>query len=223
MMQDSTGIGMFSKDELKVLIRQTLIEKLKVDMGLSYVPVAVSARHIHLSRKEIDVLFGAGYTLKPIKKLSQPGQYACEETITLAGPKGSLKKVRVLGPERLQTQVELSITDCLKLGIEPMIRMSGNINETPGCSIIAPNSQIEIDKGVIVAMRHLHISTDEARIFNVNDGDNVSVRKVGNRDIVLGNVTVRCGSTHRLEVHIDTDEANAGVIKTGDLLELLYD
>lgn len=214
---------MFNKDELRMLVRQSIIERLKSETGRAYVPVAVSARHVHLSRKDIDALFGAGYSLKPMKKLSQPGQYACEEQVTLVGPKGTLKNVRILGPERPETQVELSMTDCLKLGIEPVIHMSGNIDGTPGCGIVSPSGQIETENGVIVAMRHLHISTDEAGIFGLKDGDSVSVRKSGSRSIILENVIVRCGNAHRLEVHIDTDEANAGAIKTGDLLELLND
>lgn len=186
-----------------------------------FVPVAISARHAHLSRCDVETLFGKGYRLKKLRDLSQPGQFACEEQITLSGPKGSIEKVRVLGPERGETQVEISCTDSFKVGIEPVIRMSGDIEGTPGGKLIGPAGEVALGKGVIVAARHLHISVEEAALFGLKNGDTVSVKKDGKREMIFSNVAVRSGKGHSLEMHIDTDEANAAGMLRGELLELI--
>ena len=186
-----------------------------------YVPVAISARHVHLSRADMDILFGRGYSLKKLKDITQPGQFACEETVTFAGPKGRMEKMRVLGPERKETQVELSLTDCYKVGVKPFIRMSGDLEGTPGGKLIGPAGEVELDKGVIVAARHLHLSSEEAGWFGLKNGDIVSVKKGGERALIMGNVVVRTGEAHSLEMHIDTDEANAAGMLCGELLELV--
>lgn len=186
-----------------------------------YIPAAVSARHIHLSTADRDALFGPGYVLKKLRPLSQPGQYACEEKLAIVGPKGRIDGVRILGPERPDTQVEVSMTDTFALGIAPVVRMSGDIAGTPGCKLVGPKGEIALEKGVIVAARHLHMAAEEAAAYGLKNGDIVSACKRGVRATVLGSILVRAGEGHSLELHIDTDEANAAAIKTGDLLELV--
>lgn len=186
-----------------------------------YIPVAASGRHVHLCRAHVDTLFGSGYQLKMLRPLSQPGQYACEEKITVVGPKWRIDGVRILGPERPETQVEVSMTDTFKLGIVPAIRMSGDIAGSPGCKLIGPKGEVRIGEGVIVAARHLHISPEEAAAYGLKNGDVVSAKKNGQRETTLGGIHVRSGDAHSLELHIDTDEANASAIKNGDLLELI--
>ncbi len=186
-----------------------------------YIPAAASNRHIHISAADREKLFGAEYALKKLRPLSQPGQYACEEQVTVAGPKGRIEGVRILGPERPETQVEVSLTDTYRLGIEPAVRMSGDIAGTPGCTLTGPKGEVNIANGVIVAARHLHMSGDEAAEYGLKDKDIVSAGKKGEREIIFGNILVRAGKGHSLELHIDTDEANAAGIKNGELLELL--
>ncbi len=186
-----------------------------------YIPAAASGRHVHLCRADVEKLFGTGYALKTSRALSQPGQYACEEKIAVAGPKGRMEGVRILGPERPETQVEVSLTDTFKLGIAPAVRMSGDIAGTPGCTLIGPKGEAALDQGVIVAARHLHMSDEEAAAFGLKNGDVVSAIKKGERGIAFNNILVRAGKAHSLELHIDTDEANAAAIKNGDLLELI--
>lgn len=189
--------------------------------GQYYVPAASSARHVHLSKQDIETLFGKGYELTEFKALTQPGQFASNEKITIKGTKGELKGVRVLGPARSSTQVEISLTDSFKLGIKPVVRMSGNIQGTPGAVLVGPKGEVVLSEGVIVSARHLHISEDEAKLYNVQNGDIISVKKDGDRETTFGNVVVRCGKGHSLEVHLDTDEANAALITNGVLLEVI--
>jgi len=189
-------------------------------MGLK-LPIALSNRHIHLSQEDLKTLFGEGYELTFKKALSQPGQYACEEKVDIIGPKGTLKGVRVLGPVRKSTQVEVSISDAIKLGVEPVVRNSGDIDGTPGAKIVGPKGEIEIDKGVIVAARHIHMHTDDAERFGVKDGDIVKVRTEGIRALVFENVLIRSGATHALEMHVDIEEGNAAGVKNGDMVELI--
>lgn len=189
--------------------------------GEYYVPAAASARHIHLSEKDVATLFGEGYVLKPMKPLTQPGQFAAEEKVDLTGPRGSIPGVRVLGPSRKDTQIEISLTDAVKLGIKPVVRMSGDITFTPGAKLTGPKGSIDLGQGVIISARHLHISKEEAAVFGLKDGDVVSVKKSGHRETIFGNVLVRCGDGHSLEVHLDTDEANAAMLNNGDLLEII--
>lgn len=185
------------------------------------IPCASSARHLHISRKDLDILFGNGYELTQSKLLSQPGQFASNEKVTVKGQKGELKDIRILGPERAETQVEISITDSYKLGIKPFVRMSGDIKGTPGAIIIGPAGQVELSEGVIVSARHVHINEEQAGLYNLKNGDIISLKKSGIRETIFGNVVVRCGNTHSLELHIDTDEANAAMLKNGELLELI--
>ncbi len=189
--------------------------------GKIYVPVASSARHIHLCRADVEKLFGAGYQLQEFKKLSQPGQFACKEQVTIVGPKGELKKVRVLGPERKATQVEISMTDSFALGIRPPVRMSGKTAGTPGCKLVGPAGTVEVSEGVIVAARHLHLSGEQAAMFGLKDGQAVSLKSGGERSVIFENVIVRAGKGHDMEVHIDTDEANSIAMSGASMMEVL--
>lgn len=190
--------------------------------GSKYAPVGISARHVHLSVRDIEVLFGPGYQLTPIKPLVQPGQFAAKEQVTLVGPKGRIEKVRILGPARGQTQVELALTDAMKLGIKNCpIRMSGSLDGTPGIRLIGPKGELDVSQGVIAAARHLHLSDAQAEAYGVNNGDIVAVRVTGPRPCLLENVVCRVGSAHELEIHLDTDEANACCLFNGDLVEVV--
>jgi len=180
------------------------------------VPIGVSARHIHLAPEHIETLFGAGYELKVLKPLSQPGQFAAEETVAVVGPKGRFDKVRILGPARGSTQLEISRTDAFALGVDAPVRLSGNIEGTPGIRIVGPQGEVTIDRGVIVASRHIHLHTDDAARMNIKDKQVVSVRTEGERGVTFANVVCRVSDQFALDMHIDTDEANAAGIKTGD-------
>lgn len=189
--------------------------------GKLFVPAAVSARHVHLCRADVERLFGAGHTLHKFKELSQPGQFACQEQVTVVGPRGQLAKVRVLGPERKQTQVEVSLTDAFTLGLKVPVRMSGDVDGTPACKLIGSAGEVEIPQGVIAAARHLHLSEEQSALFGLSDGQVVSLRTEGARAAILENVIVRAGKGHDMEVHIDTDEANALGIAGSTMMEVI--
>ena len=172
--------------------------------------VETSARHIHLSAKDLETLFGAGAQLTFKKELSQPGQFACEERLTIEGPKKSIPNVIVLGPTRNATQVELSFTDARTLGLTAPVRESGDIAGTPGCKLIGPAGEVEITEGVIIAKRHIHMTPADAEAFGVSDKQVVSVAiDSADRKTVYGDVVVRVNPSFALAMHIDTDEANA--------------
>ena len=190
-------------------------------MGTRFVPAGVSARHVHLSREDLDRLFGPGYALHPCKALSQPGQFAAAEKVAVAGPRGELAGVRVLGPVRGKTQVELTFSEAKKLGVPGQVRMSGDVDGTPGCTLKGPAGQLAIPQGVIVPARHLHLSPQQAACFGLKDGQAGSLRMSGQRGGMLEQVICRVGEGHDLEVHLDTDEANALCVTDGDLLELV--
>lgn len=185
------------------------------------IPVGLSNRHLHLSQKDLETLFGKGAKLTKLRDLSQPGQFAANEMVTLVGPKGRMDKVRVLGPVRKETQVEVSKTDSYILGIRPPVRISGDIKGSSGIRIIGPKGEIELREGVIIAQRHIHMSPDEARSFGVKDGDIVRVQVPGKRALIFDNVMIRSGPTHRLDFHIDIDEANAAGLSQGDFVEII--
>ncbi|MDQ0339764.1 putative phosphotransacetylase [Caldalkalibacillus uzonensis] len=187
------------------------------------IPVGISNRHVHLSPEHLEQLFGQGYELTELKPLSQPGQFAAKETVTLVGPKGEIPKVRILGPARGHSQVEISKTDSFKLGIHPPVRDSGDIEGTPGIKIIGPKGEVELDKGVIIASRHIHFHTSDAEKFGVKDGDRVRIRTSGERAVIFENVLCRVSDNYALDCHLDTDEGNAAGLKTGDFVELIRD
>jgi putative phosphotransacetylase len=185
------------------------------------IPVGLSNRHLHLTTKDLETLFGKGAKLTKLRNLSQPGQFAANETVTLVGPKGKMKKVRILGPVRKETQVEVSKTDSYILGIKPPVRISGDIKGSGGIKIIGPEGKIDLREGVIIAQRHIHMSPEEAKSFGVKDGDVVKVKVAGERALIFDNVMIRSGPTHRLDFHIDIDEANAAGLSQGDSVELV--
>lgn len=173
------------------------------------IPVGVSNHHIHLSQHDLEQLFGKGYELEKMKDLSQPGQYACKETVTVCGPKGVLEKIRILGPVRKETQVEIFAGDCFKLGVKAPVRLSGELDGTPGITIVGPKGSVQTDKGVIVAQRHIHMTPADGEKFGVHDGQCVNLEVDGPRGGVLKNTIVRITNTSGLECHVDTEEANA--------------
>ena len=173
------------------------------------IPVGISNRHIHLSKEHVEVLFGKDYSFEKIKDLSQVGQFACKETVTICGPKGCIEKVRVLGPERKYTQVEVSAGDCIKLGIKSVVRLSGDITGTPGITVVGPKGSIYLHEGVIVSQRHIHMTPEDATKFNVKDGDKVAIKVTGERGGVLENTIIRVTTASTLECHLDVEEANA--------------
>lgn len=190
---------------------------------LGKVPVGVSNRHIHLSQEHLEALFGPGYELTVRNPLSQTGQYAAEETLTIEGPKSSIKNVRILGPVRKETQIEVSRTDAFSLGVKPPVRDSGYLEGSPGLKLIGPKGTVELDKGVIIAQRHIHMSEADAEAFGVKDKEIVSVRVGGERGLTFENVLVRVRHDFVLEMHIDTDEANAAMLNNGEMVEVFRD
>lgn len=185
------------------------------------IPVGLSNRHVHLSQEHISILFGEGYELTKFKDLSQPGQYACNEKVDVVGPKGTLKGVRVLGPARSKTQVEISITDGFVLGVNPPVRDSGDLAGSPGAKIVGPKGEVELTEGVIAAARHIHMHTSDAEKFGVKDKEIVKVRVEGKRGLVFENVLARVNPNYALEFHVDIDEGNAAGLKNGDKVEIV--
>lgn len=180
------------------------------------VPVGVSNRHIHLTQEHVEILFGKGYELAKLKDLSQPGQYACKELLTIIGPSlRPIENVRVLGPVRKSTQVEISRTDSFVLKVKPPVRESGNIAGSAGITIIGPKGVVTIDEGVIIANRHIHMSPADGEAFGVKDGDTVIVEADGERRTRFYDVQIRVSEAFRLEMHVDTDDANAAGIGNG--------
>ena len=180
------------------------------------VPIGVSNRHLHLSRADIDALFGSGYQLTPVKDLSQTGQFAAKETVMVAGPKGSFDSVRILGPERAHTQVEVMRSDCYRLGLQAPVRESGKAAGSGGVTLVGPRGSVCLKEGLIVARRHVHMPPAAAAHYGLQDGDVVALRCGGERGIVLENVIVRVDPSFVLEAHLDMDEANCADLKNGD-------
>lgn len=185
------------------------------------VNVGISNRHLHLSEKDLSDLFGEGHSLTVKKSLSQPGQFASEETVTLIGPKGSIPGVRVLGPTRSESQIELALTDAVKLGVKPPVHDSGNLEDTPGIELANGERKIRLDRGVIVAMRHLHATEEDARKYGFQDNDFVKVRVDGPRGGEFHQVLARVNKNYALDFHVDTDEANAFGLNNGDLVTVV--
>ena len=186
------------------------------------IPVGVSNRHIHLSKSNLETLFGKGYELQPLKDLSQPGQYACKETLTVIGPSlRPIEKVRVLGPVRSSTQVEISRTDSFTLKVKPPVRPSGETAGSATVTIAGPKGVITVPECCIIANRHIHMSMADAARFGVKDGDFVTVDALGERKTRWYDVQIRANDAFRLEMHIDTDDANAAGIKNGDKVAIV--
>lgn len=185
------------------------------------VVLGVSARHAHLSRKDMDILFGKDSELHIKKIIGQPGQYASEEQITMITSKGEMK-LRIIGPLRPETQIELSLTDARKVGLNAPIRNSGDIIDSEGAKLVGPKGVLELKEGIIVAARHVHLCPETAKKYGLNDGDIVDIQTQGERSLTFHNVLVRTGIKHADEVHIDTDEANAGNLQSGELMQVIF-
>lgn len=185
------------------------------------VPVALSARHVHLSPEHVEALFGPGYRLTPQADLSQPGQFAAKECVEVVGPRRSIPGVRVLGPPRGNTQVELSVSDGVVLGIALPNRLSGNLAGTPGLHLVGPRGAVRLRQGAIAAARHLHATPQDAGRLGLRDGQKVYARLLGARGIIFDEVVVRVADAARLELHLDTDEGNAAGVKSGDRAEIV--
>lgn len=176
----------------------------------SKIPIEISAKHIHLCREDFEQLFGPGKELTFEKSLSQPGQFLARERLTVEGPRGSLEHMAVLGPFRKESQVELAITDTRKVGIEKVIRQSGDLDGTPGCRLVGPAGAVEMPRGVIVAKRHIHMTPEDAWRMRVQDNEEVFViTQSYERALIYANVVVRVSPDYRLAMHVDTDEGNA--------------
>ncbi|WP_217557438.1 phosphate propanoyltransferase [Paenibacillus sp. GbtcB18] len=184
---------------------------------MKQIPIGISARHIHLKPEHITRLFGEGYELTVLKDLSQPGQFAAGETVAVVGPKGRFDKVRILGPARNISQLEISRTDAFALGVNPPVRESGNIEGTPGIKIVGPKGELELEEGVIVAARHIHFHTEDAKKWGIEDKQRLRVRVETDRPVIFEDVIARVSDQFALDMHIDTDEGNAAGLKTGDV------
>lgn len=185
------------------------------------VPVGISARHVHVSKADLEILFGKGYKLKMFKPLSQPGQYAAVEKVDVIGPKGTLSSVRILGPVRSESQVEVAYSDLRTLGLNSEVRASGDTINTPGINLRGPKGEVALKRGLIVAERHIHMTPLDAKLFNVLDGEKVSLAVEGVKAGIMDNVTIRVGENYALDCHIDTDDGNAFMIKQGQKLKLI--
>ena len=184
--------------------------------------VGLSNKHVHLSKEHIDILFGKGHELTPIKDLSQPGQFACDEKVDLVGPKRIIKGVRILGPARKESQVEISLSDAFTLGLKDVpVRDSGKLDGTPGIKLIGPCGEVELKKGVIVAARHIHLHTSDAEKYGLKDKDIVKVKVGGPRGVVFENVLIRVNDAYALDMHVDVEEGNAAGLANGDMVEVI--
>ncbi len=204
-------------ETLRAIERNELTMAMKEEEADASIPVEISAHHIHLCQADVEMLFGPGHQLTPEHELSQPGQFACAEKVHLVGPKGRIANVRVLGPTRKETQVEIAMTEQFKVGIQPPIRESGDLANTPGITLEGPAGSTTIERGVICAQRHIHMTPEDAKRFRVRDKYIVRVRIEGERELIFGDVVVRVNPAYRLAMHIDTDEGNAANIRTGML------
>ena len=180
------------------------------------IPIGVSNRHVHVSRADLDRLYGKDYALTHKSELGHPGQFAANETVTLQGPKGTFEHVRILGPVRSQSQVEISKTDSFRLGVKAPIALSGHLQGTPGITLIGPRGTVDLPCGVIIAKRHIHMTPAQAAARHLKDGQIVDVETFGERRGILGDVIIRVSDTAGLEMHIDVDEANACSLSNHD-------
>lgn len=199
-----------SKMELNLnYIVDEVVRRLKNEAEDEGILVEASGRHVHLSKTAVELLFGKGYELTKKRELSQPGQYLCEEKVTLIGPKGTLHNVSVLGPEREETQVELSMTDAVSIGVKAPVKMSGDVENSGSIILATSKSVLKLDKGVIAAKRHIHITPEDAKKYGVSNNEEVSIKLTGDRGVIFTNVAVRVSDKFNTVVHLDYDEANA--------------
>ena len=213
-----TGERQMRPEELVAVVTEAVVRQLE-NQTLT-IPVGVSNRHVHLSQQDLAVLFGNSASLTKSKDLSQPGQFACAETLTLVGPKGVIENVRVLGPVRPATQVEISTADGFRLGIKPPVRDSGDLEGSAKATLVGPKGAVTLPQGVVVAARHIHMQETEALRFGVRDKQKVCVRVPGERGLIFDEVLVRVSPNYSLEFHVDLDEANAAGLVNGDRVML---
>ncbi len=212
----------YTEQEIKALVERVIGQVKDGADTEGDIPVGISNRHIHLTREHVDTLFGKGYELQKLKDLSQPGQYACKEQLTIIGPSmRAIEGVRVLGPERKASQVEISRTDSFVLKVKPPVRESGDIAGSAPVTIIGPKGIVVLKEGCIIANRHIHMSVEEGERFGVKDGDYVDVELAGERRSLFYDVQIRVHKDFRLEMHIDTDDANAAGVGNGFKAKLL--
>ena len=208
-------------NELVDKIVRCIVTQLRNQECSLEIPVNPSARHVHLSKDHLEMLFGKDYKLTPIRELMQPGEFAAKETVMVIGPKGVIQNVRVLGPLRDKTQVEISKTDGYTLGIDAPVRESGNHKDTPGCILAGPMGVVRLEDGVICALRHIHMPDDIAKQWNLKNNQLVEIATCGTRRVIFDKVLVRVSPDYVLEMHVDTDEANASGIRNGDKVLLI--
>ncbi|MCL2832715.1 MAG: phosphate propanoyltransferase [Treponema sp.] len=185
------------------------------------VEIGISNKHLHLSEADLAKLFGAGHKLTVKKELKQPGQFAAEEQVDVTGPKGTLKGLRILGPCRKETQVELAMTDARTIGLTLPVRESGVLDGSPGVKLIGPAGEVQLSKGAIIALRHIHLSNAQAKEAGLKDKDWVTVKTSGTRPLIFEKVLIRSGDGHINEMHVDTDEGNAAGLQNGDQVEVI--
>lgn len=192
-------------------------------MKKNEVLVEISARHAHVTDEHLEILFGKGATLTPKKELSQPGQFACVEKIDVVGPRSTIKGVTILGPTRPETQIEVSLTDARTLGIQALVRMSGSIEGTNGCTLVGPKGEVTIKEGVIAAKRHIHFNSEEAKEYGVVDGEVVLVKvdSQNERSLTFDDVVIRVKDSFKAAMHIDTDEANGAGLECSLMGEII--
>ena len=201
--------------DLTQLITERVAKKLE-EYDKFKIKIGVSNRHVHVTREDLDILYGTGYALTKKSDLGQPGQFAAKETVTVRGPKGEFKNVRILGPVRPKSQVEISKTDSFRLGVYPPVRESGHHQGTPGIELIGPKGSVQLDQGVIIALRHIHMTPADAKARGLKDNDVVNVKTFGQRHGILGEVVIRVSDKFALEMHVDVDEANACSLSNND-------
>jgi putative phosphotransacetylase len=217
------------RDQLIRIIKETILTELKDREGNhpepqedDLVPVGVSVRHVHLSQADLDVLYGPGYKLTKRRDLYQPGEFATDEVLALVGPKmRAIENVRVLGPLRGKSQVEVSRTDAIHLGINPPVRRSGDLKGSASLTLVGPRGSLFLKESVICANRHIHMDPVDARRLGLADDDQVKVAVFGEKALIFDNVQVRVKETFKLEMHLDTDDANAAGIKNGDKVRII--
>lgn len=216
-----------NEQEIAALVAKIVAEQLgkdgcfQVETDEALVPIGVSNRHIHLSQADFEQLFGVGATMTHFKDLSQPGQFACQEVMTLVGPGGAIERVRLLGPARKQTQVEVSVADCFKLGIKAPLRDSGDLAGSAPITIVGPKGSVTVPEGCIIALKHIHMHTDDAARLGLKDRDHVNVQTCGERNLMFQEVLVRVSDKFKLEMHVDMDEANAASLSNGDKVRIV--
>ena len=216
-----------NEQEIAAIVARVVAEQLgkggcyQAENEDALIPVGISNRHIHLSQEDFETLFGAGATMTHFKDLSQPGQFACKEVMTIVGPGGAIERVRLLGPARKQTQVEVSVADCFKLGIKAPLRYSGDLAGSAPITIVGPKGSVNIPEGCIIALKHIHMHTDDAARLGLKDRDHVNVQTCGERNLMFQEVLIRVSDKFKLEMHVDMDEANAASLSNGDKVRIV--